>query len=630
MSQETGQGVRRRLYIDLRKWGVLFGVLMVLGYGIGAMALKSWLDRQPHNQVTLADLMLPWRWPDVPTKRAAGYAIRGMDELAANNVQTGIFLLQRGLSGKPDHDAARLALAGFYAKNRYYDGVRRTVEPQLAFGASRELLTVFFEAALEADDLEALVSTAMEQAAHPGVDLERRWWLQRWQARALTVMDRDREALALLERPEMTGDREMQGLRMQALLALDRPEEALRVAQAVEPNALDPIPLDLALLADWQLQQGDRAGLAETLKRVLASRAAVPAAWIFAVRRWAESGDIALAEQYARDYLMRWGSRPPLVRQLLAATVESKSPDIALRVFDAASQYLRLTIEDRLGVSLQQAGHAQWNELETSLRWIERTALAQGVPLPTWSHLLQGVLDTVREPARRDDLATALGGSRMHLVVYNVLMDGFLKAGDLTSVALIAEIGLRTYPQSWRLQQRVLEVETQREALGIEKTDTRAQRRAQADAMVQTTSDQVPTDAATLAEVLLLMTDVGKWEEAGTLVRRVRRARPGWLTELEPLLAETEMRAAAGVKDWLRVRQLAPAMLRRDKERWATWLIDQADAVAAVDNAAFARTLVEVVLENDAENVRARAWIETADEAAPTHRAETGDPAPSL
>ena len=295
LSQETGQGVRRRLYIDPRKWTVLLVALMALAYVIGGVALHRWLDRQPHNQVTLADLMFPWRWADVPGKRAEGYAFRGIDALAANNVQTGIFLLQRGLGGKPDNDAARLILATFYAKNQYYTGVLRTVEPQLEFGASQDLLNVFFEAAIAADDLGKLATIAAQEAAKADVDPERRWWLQRWQARALIAMDRDREALALLERPEMTRDREMQGLRIQALLALDRPEEALRVAQAVEPNALDPIPMDLALLADWQLRQGDRAGLAETLKRVLANRAAVPTAWIFAVRRWAESGDIALA-----------------------------------------------------------------------------------------------------------------------------------------------------------------------------------------------------------------------------------------------------------------------------------------------------------------------------------------------
>ena len=441
---------------------------------------------------------------------------------------------------------------------------------------------------------------------------------------------RDKDDHWFKRQPEMMQDREMQGLRMGVLLALGRADDALTLAKTVKANALDPIPLDLSLLAEWQLQQADRVGMMDTLNSVLAVRPAVPMAWVFVVRKIAESGDVVLADQYARDYLVRWGSRPPAVRQMLSAAVDSKNADVALRVFHAAEQYLALTIEDRLGVSLAQIANARWDDAETSLRWIERTALAADEPLPSWSHLLQGVLDTAREPARRDDLATTLGGSRMHLVVYNVLLDGFLKADDLTSVALIAETGLRTYPHSWRLQQRVAEAETQREALGIEKVDTRAQRRAQADAAVQATSDQVPTDAATLTEALLLMTDAGKWEEAGTLVRRVRRARPEWLTELDPLLAETEMRAAAGVKDWLRVRQLAPAMLRRDKERWATWLIDQADAVAAVDNAAFARTLVEVVLENDAENVRARAWIETADEAAPTHRAETGDPAPSL
>ncbi len=612
VSQETAQGMKRRLYLDPRKWALLGLALAVVGYGTGAVALHLWLDRRPHNQVELADLLLPWRWPGVPDKRAEGYALRGVDALEAGQVQTGIFYLQRALSGKPDNDAARLALARFYQSANYHDGVRRTVMPQLEFGASRPLLEVLMASGLAADDLDTLDEVLDREAARPGRTSEEQWWLQRWQARVAIRREEFEQALVWLEGPLLREDREMAWLRVEALLQTGRSDEAWTFASQLPRNDLEAVPLGPSLQARCQVARGDAAGLAEALRRLVEQRAAVPIVWIRAARLGADARETAVAMDYVRGYLARWGGRAQPVRQLLDEMVDSGNAEVARRAFAEAGLYQTLEPAQYLGLLLVQVQNAHWQEATTILRAVADAAAARGEAAPPWTGWIQAVLDTARTPGQRENLITVVGGMRLHLAMYRVMLDGFERTGDLTTVAALVESGRRIHPQSWQLARWSERVAAWRADGRIGEIDTAIALRAAAEEAARARQGELPADADALAVELTRLLETESWEAAGDLVRRVRRERPApaWLSASTEVLAEAEIRSAAGRGDWLMVRQLAPNLLRRESERWSEWLMDRVERVAAEGKPELARSLAEVVRREAPEAPRALAWFE--------------------
>ncbi|WP_221031362.1 hypothetical protein [Actomonas aquatica] len=599
LSQETGQGVRRRLYIDARKWLVLFGVLAVLGYVAAGVGLQWWLDRRPHNQVEVTDLLLPWRWSGVPEKRAEGYALRGQDELAVGNVQAGLFLLRRALAGKPDFDAARVTLAKVYSEGGYYEGVRRTVEPQLAFGASRELLELWWRAAMAADDPAAVLTGVEDQLARADLDAERRWWLQRWQVRALAATEAWPEVWAVMDQAEMRDDRELAPLALRALVEMGRVEEAQGWAERFPTSDLEAAPLPRVLAARAAIAAEDAVKLREVLAALLAERATAPAAWVTALRLATEGEQRDLAVQYGRGFLARWGGKQSSVRFLLREVVATEDVVLARALFDEAELYQSLGGEDLLGLALVQVKAAAWTEVAATLAKVERWHESSGAAWPDWVRWLARVGDTAMEPTRRSELEAVVAAGRLHLNLFEVMLTGFERSGDWETVAMITAVGQRQHPHSRTLRQWAERVAAWRESERIQNPDAEV-------AVGSAPARTLPKNAAALDAEVAALADAERYEELGRLARHVRRAAPDWVGEAKGTLAAAEIWAAAGVDDWLLVRRLLAPQLQEEAKTWLPWTWGRVERLTQEGRWAAARQLVDLLMVVDPE--AAAAW----------------------
>lgn len=595
VNQETGQGRRLRFYVAWRPLAVLAVGLMLAGYLMAAAALAWWLDRRPYNLVGFQDVVLPWRWAEVNALRGEGFAQNGIAELEAESISRGIFFLQRGLSLKPDNEAARMALGRLYANGNYYDGVRRTLAPQLEFRFSRPVAELLFQQAQRADDYRLIVEIAGNLRATVEPNSGDETWLVGQQVSTLLANQKPEAALALLR--EVDPDIYLlKGRRVQGLIANDKLEEALSVARSIEPALPGMEPVSLKLQALVRSDQRDSGALLALVEEIRDLNPLSRGSWLFGIEGLAAAEMNDEAEIWIGDYLTRFAAQQGALEQLIVRVAAADNPNVLRHAMRRIGEWQQLNPNQRMTLALVLIRAGDWSALAEDFADLLAADLSTE-PMVEW---LQAVMAAVRPNNPPRLLEALLSKAPPQLIVCQSMAQGFATAERWDLVKLVVDAGMRVHRHSARLQKWD---EQTREHLGDGVADTRAR-----DMVAATgfgfTADDVPRIRLELRRGV----EAERWAEVETTVRQIRRERPAWIGQIAAILDWSEAHVAAAQSDYDRLRLLAPAVLSRDGEM-AAWFTDQAETAVAAGRSDSAVRLLEVILVEEKFYHRARALL---------------------
>lgn len=595
ISENTAQGRRIKLYYNPKPLLLILVSLVVGGYLAGAVALTWWLDRSAFNRVGFFDVALPWRWSGLNTLRGEGFSAQGIKALADGKQQQGLFYLQRGLMLRPNDEEARLVLAQFYAENDYYDGVRRTVTPQLEFGFSGPLARLYVDQAAMVEDYDAIGKLITKWRDQPTVSAEDREWLNENNFRVQMYQDEPEAALAAIDRPDTQGIK-WDTMRVAALLRAGRVDEAWALAEGLRPDFPGTFPLVRRMQATVISQMGDLPRLRSILDLLLEDGNSVPEAWIFAVEQTARGKFNEAAETYLEGFFRRFGARPDEVNNLVVRVSGTRNVEIVRKCAELAKEYQSLSVANQAMVGILYVGESEWGVL--AKEW----EIGVEVPddLAHIQRLIHGVLAATGPDQSDESLLAALNSGRYGLGIYRELTQGFGKEERWQLVKVAAESGIRYFPHSAYLAENLAKAEA---ALSESSPDTRV-----SDMMAELSRRYEEEDLPDLRLELAELVGKERWSDLERLVRKIRRQRPVWLSQIAAELDTADAQAGAAEGDFPRLIRLAPAMIRRDGE-WADWFTDQAEAAIATGEAKLAKALLEAVLTAAESDERAGALL---------------------
>jgi hypothetical protein len=494
------------------------------------------LDRTPFNRVGFFDVALPWRWSGMNALRGDAFSDQGVKELSEQQVQRGIFYLGRGLSLQPNNPEARLALANFYAQGNYYEGVSRTVLPQLEFGFSAALVALFLQQAASVDDSGAIGEFVGQWRERPELTAKDRQLLSDWDYRTLMHLDRPEEALVSIDRPECQGDM-WTNMRVGALIKLKRFDEALTLAEGIRREIPGMLPLSRRTQAMVLSAKGDLEELRRVLDSLIEEGNLAPEAWIFAVEQTAKGDLNEQSEIYLGGFFRRFGAQPAAVNGLLNRLMATENIIMARAAATLAKDWQELTPDQRAGMGLLYIGGDELSFLKAD--WPIGVEMAG--PVESIGRLFQAVLEATNADANDSALRAILSANRYNIIVYTKLITGFAKRERWALVNVVAETGSRYFSHSLFFQNYREQAEGH---LSEAVPDSRLN-----EALTELSQRYEEEDIPALRAQLVELVRAEKWDEVESIVPRVRRQRPVWLKEVEGALDDADARAAAGRRD---------------------------------------------------------------------------------
>lgn len=131
----------KALFVDVYLGRLFFsiGLLAVLGYIFGALALSIYWGRHDHSKIGFLDTLLPTRWSQIGPLQGQ-MLIKQADEAlekAQDNpgyARAAFFLYRSGLSKYPQDEHARLMLARFFTSAQMYEKAARVLADGLKYG----------------------------------------------------------------------------------------------------------------------------------------------------------------------------------------------------------------------------------------------------------------------------------------------------------------------------------------------------------------------------------------------------------------------------------------------------------------------------------------------------------------
>lgn len=631
--EESAKGHFRTVWLDVRVLAKVSAVVLVAGWFAAAGGLWLWLNRNPHNRVGFVDLVAPWRWEGITRLRGQGYLDAGLDHLRNGRISEGLFAIRQGLARCPDAPAARLKVAGLFARSGHYAGVRDIMLPQLQFTPLRsEFVRFLVQVALASDD-HATVVAACERAlaATSSRNEAERGWLLEQKAAALLALQKPDEALKALDAAEHDRSLDWRRLRVLALVAADRAAQAADEIRAWPASGV-PQEFRLQLLATACRKAGRREEMVAALRELQRLHPAEPQPWAEAIGHYVRAGMRDAAWNELQDALRRFDAKSTAVAILQRAGVEAGAPELVARCVESAREFGRplvLPLFDLAAVQLatgDTAAAAQTFErlLAEDRRQQERVAspalLAVGETARSDGGRLLGVvtgggggdrlsapmrdylrtlLDGLAQPAgdRAEAHCAVLAQGPFRLGAFVGSAETLAKAGRWTAVEAVARGGLGRFPGSTQLTRWSLRA-AEKIAAMASPVATVAQPPVARSSLKPVAKPESTPVIAVAQDLRLLGQEeffarldekvaTRDWAGAGELVRAVMAAAPPWLPNVEGDLAWREVRYAFERADRAQLLVLVGQRLRRHKTEVsramevARWYRDRGEAEAA-------------------------------------------------
>lgn len=466
------KGYPRELWVYFSVRGLLWwgSGSLVAAYFLGAAALVYFYGRNPYNQISYTDLILPTRWSELRTKRGQTYIDEGLAKLKAGQYAPAFMLLNQGLARKPDNIPARLVVGQMYASFGYLNRAMQVYREGLPYAADQHrFVTATFQLAEYMEDYELVLKLVSEaEAAVPANATLMRRLLQEKRILAYEKLGRYDDILALWETNRATPSMRLNAARLRALSGTGKGAEAIA--------ALEANPSQYGLLREpWELL----LELARANKRPEVGRLAIDAMVALEPERFrfyakrigylAEMGADKEALGLVDDYFLRFGGDATAVAMLLKEVESNSTRQLVDHIWQetkavglagpaAHMAYVQCLMQlGDIQEAKRQFALARQSIQQTKYRedgWVEGT------------ELLLGLMES-ESPSGRKLLMDYASGRPLSPSAYRTMTNNLLRADRQDAAREIALLALNRFPAIRDLPPAALELRSPETAVAV-------------------------------------------------------------------------------------------------------------------------------------------------------------------
>jgi hypothetical protein len=606
-----------------RRLLVALGGLTAVLWLVAATALFVWLDREPHNQASWADLAAPWRWSSLRTKRGDAAVLTALDQLKDGDSAAGFYNLRVGVTRSPANVEGRLALAALQAGGEPARAVAFLEEGLPLCGTSTRylggLLSLYSRLQIQTHALAVI--DGLLQGREGALPPDARFILQRAQAVILLQLARYPEverALAALTPPTADDAASLQSLRIEFLLRAGRAAEAKQLHDA-NPGPAEADDSRLRQAAEIALALDDADALQGALRRMKARAPDDPSAYLFAFQAWHKMKRLSYRDATEQEYFRTFADNDSALQAIAALAVNLDLPDVIARAQRVAVAARHSAFAFRVHQTELALRRGEFELATGSLRDWENNIDTLKAPQRFYPEFIKRLARTAFSgtPDQLSYLLSHIAANRgqMQLSVYGLAVSVLEKAGNLADASAVLQAALDRYPQSEPLLVARDRIDAQLAAksaaasvaassppAGVVLPATANEARARIDALLQQEA---------LAEVRDLLrairTQKPDWQAGLEAELAVREVELAFLT-LDPLASRSAVRTYVdryhGEPDLLRLVALAGRLAARGRGPDARLLSDEVMATHHV-TAAVQRALRDLNLSDDLAAVAA-------------------------
>lgn len=595
--------------VDIYLKRLLFtgGLALVGAYVGGSVGLHWWLDRQPHNQVGLADVFrLPWARDEFRRKLGETAVRQGIEQLRQRQYGEAFQNLRGGVARSPGNVDGRLLLARWMAAGDPKQAVALLESGLQPSGLAAPIVTGLFglydrlwmhRAALR----RAESILAGEAGTVPD---DTRILVEELRAGLLVRTGRTEEgvaAMAAVRWPEgdMVAARAHHRQEVDLLVRANRGASAREVFERhLRGGAL--AAEDLRREVEIAVLLGDADGLRRSLVRWRALAPEDPAVYLAGFSAWHRLGRATFQDAAEQEYYHLFGSNEAAMQAFAGLAASLKLPEVVRRA-------RRTALDHRLSgfaflVHLTEA-HLRRGEPELAMRQLREwegaidTLVVGQRHHPEYVKRLARAVFSVAE-AQDEALLSHLSGNRSPNVLGQLLqaIEYLEAAGNSNGAAKLVRMGLAAYPESDPL------------------LDAEARQAARAGEAVVAAAG-VPGEALPATEVAALaklddLLAADELAQTRDLLRALRQARPAWLGAAAAQLALREIELGLATLDPIASRSLIRGYVDRYRnEEDALRLAALAVRLAGAGRTAEARIVQEELLAVTGQSPRVIALL---------------------
>ena len=532
----------------------------------GSAILYALYQKKQHNQVTYADLALPWRWKGISGLRGQGVLIQAKADFAAREYADAYGALRAGLARYPQDTKARVQLATLYLA-----GSRRNQSDGLLLDALKHgdpgldynrVAIAYIKDSDRPERVLEFVHRARELVAADANREEHLRFLATAEAEVLLEQGRPDQALAVIDtvvpaRPELIGS-----IRTQARLRSAGAGAAIAEVEAwlaVAPGS----ELALATAVGIYRQAGRFELMQAMLKRLKDRNPANPSFAYMGVVQNLLADRPEAARAAFDDCLMRFDSDATTLDTLAREIGRTNRLELLIpleQVMHAHGFDPQIVLFSRL---LGQLDNADWAGAKTT----QQALAARGNRLLADVNAFQETVAPLIALCSQDGAASRVAlldrvsryGGRLKL--YNQFIDCLL-AAQLWPVANdVLTLAEGAFPRSVQLEARRVRLAPHLATIAAaEAAATEAAKQARR----ATSADPFP-DAATFLQTLETERAAGHHSAALKLIQSVRRSEPSWLHGVAEQIDLVELELALPQDDRLQLQSVVRSYLRLDR-----------------------------------------------------------------
>lgn len=559
---------KKTVFLSLRGLLLWGGALASVVFFAGALVLLQVQQRHLHNQITYADLVLPWRWSGLDALRGRALIGQAKDRFSAGEFMPGFMLLRLGLARDPGHVQARLDLSQLYIMLRLRSQSDRVLLQAFDHGYPGLRFVVVASARIAEGDNPGLVDRFLEKAraslasaGNPAEDLR---VIDEITINTRLESGRAPEALALAARVHPEGSPGRLRVEIEAALQAGDKDRAARLnGEWLKLKA--PVEKTLRAAASAYRRADRHDEMQATLRRLRALAPANPRLAAVAVEENLLAGRAVEARAALEDWFFRYRANERALAELARSVARAGRDDFLARIEEVVREQGFDAKPVLLGRLLAQIEARDWDRAGATA---DRLRKMESRLTPS-DHVMLALVTACADAGggNQQVFIDAFARSPGSLEFDRLLLDALVARGRLDTAAQLITLVEGSYPESQYVARVSADVTARRLA------------RAQADEAARPAAREpaapVYADANALWTDLAALESAGKADEALRRIRAVRGASPKWLPAAEESLLLREINLALRAGD-MPLLQLALRNGLRLRPESAGGALDQA------------------------------------------------------
>lgn len=566
---------RATLHVSVRGallWGA---TLAAVAYLAGAGVMYQIQRAVPHNRVTYADLVLPWRWSGLDELRGRAFIEYGRERFRAGDFSVAFQLLRQGVARHPADVAARYDLANCYLLMRVRTRADRVLLEAFDHGYPG---TSFIESGLlriregdNPDNIRRFLDAARASWTAAGSPPADGVVIDRLELEFLLEQNRMNEAVVLAHRLHSEGSDERRNIDILVALGTGDLDRAAALAAEWERAGVRD-EKTLAFLAGTYRKAGRLDAMQAVIDRLRDANPLNPSHVAFDVVQNVLAGRDERARAALDNGFFHFSSDPAVLAQWAGDISRTGRDDLMARIEDVVREHgfdPRAVLTGRLLVQMQAR---DWKAARVTADKLVALGDRMRPGERATMEMLTGLVDAREDPAadRQKRLVDAYMNLPVSLDFSRTVIEALLEGGRLETAGRIATFTEGFYPDSVYVADAVARIAGRtagRDAAELAARDTSA----------ASPADGFADGAAFLAAIDARVKSGIDPSDTIRLIGAVRRAAPAWLPSVAAELPPREIELAARAGDLPLLQLLVRTRLRADGAH-ATAIIGQARA----------------------------------------------------